>query len=161
MYMVFDKIRESFGGTDDKYEVLYYKYSKLKLENQALRETKESDMKKFKENIHEVMVYKLIEIYEDVENAKLDSFKVKAVDKEMQKLLIGINKIETDMQQVLKEFHIEEVTASDRMYDPDMHEIASYDDARGMQKGIIIKTAKKGFKYKGQLIKKPRVVVTR
>lgn len=160
--MVFDKIRESFGsGTDEKYEILYYKYSKLKLENQALRETKESEMKKFKENIHEVMVYKLIEIYEDVESAKLDSFKVKAVDKEMQKLLIGINKIETEMQAVLKEFHIEEVIATEREFNPDRYEIASYEDARGMQKGIIIKTAKKGFKYKGQLIKKPKVVVTR
>ena len=47
------------------------------------------------------------------------------------------------------------------MYDPDMHEIASYEDAKGMQKGVILKTAKKGFKYKGQLIKKPRVVVMR
>lgn len=160
--MVFDKIKESLGGgTDDKYEVLYYKYSKLKLENQALRETKEADMKKFKENIHEYMVYKLIEIYEDVENAKIDSFKVKAVDKDMQKLLIGINKIETEMQEVLKEFHIEEINATEREFNPDMHEIATYEDARGMQKGIIIKTVKKGFKYKGQLIKKPRVVVTK
>ncbi len=160
--MVFDKIKESFGGgTDEKYEVLYYKYSKLKLENQALRETKESDMKKFKENIHEALVYRLIEIYEDVETAKMDSFKIKAVDKEMQKLLISLNNIESNMQKVLKEFHIEEVSAEHRMYDPEMHDIASYEDAKGMQKGVILKTAKKGFKYKGQLIKKPRVVVMR
>ena len=36
--MVLDKIKNMFSdSTDDKYEVLYYKYSKIKLDNQNLK----------------------------------------------------------------------------------------------------------------------------
>jgi molecular chaperone GrpE (heat shock protein) len=50
---------------------------------------------------------------------------------------------------------------NERFYDPEIHEIASYQDANGMAKGLLLKTVKKGFKYKDEVIKKPRVVVTK
>ena len=62
---------------------------------------------------------------------------------------------------IMKEFSLEEVVSKERFYDPELHEVASYQDAKDMQKGLIIKTVKKGFKYRGELIKKPRVVVTK
>ncbi len=40
---------------------------------------------------------------------------------------------------------MEEVTPSERFYDPELHEVASYEDAKGMAKGIIMKTVKKGL----------------
>lgn len=159
--MVFNKIKDIFSGNDEKYEVLYYKYSKLKLDNKNLKDQHQVKLDNFKSDLHSKMANQLINLYQTVETAKASSFKVKATDVEIQRLLIDINKIEKDMKKIMVDFSIEEITPPERMYDPELHEIASYQDAKGMAKGIIIKTSKKGFKYKNKLIKKPRVVVTK
>ncbi|MDA3856075.1 MAG: nucleotide exchange factor GrpE [Candidatus Woesearchaeota archaeon] len=159
--MVFDKIREAFSKTDEKYEILYYKYSQIKMENIKLKEKHTKEMQHHKEKVHEIMAKHLINLYEDVETAKSDSFKVKASDKETQRLLISLNKVEKDMKSVMTNFSIETYDAEDRMFDPELHEIASYQDAKGMKKGIIINTVKKGFKYRNNIIKKPKVLVTK
>lgn len=159
--MVFEKIKEMFNGNDEKYEILYYKYSKLKLENQKLKENHYKELSEHKGKVHSNVANQLIKVYESIETVKSDSFKVKATDKEMQRLLIDINKAEKDMKELMKEYSLEEITPSERFYDPELHEIASYEDSKGMQKGIIIKTVKKGFKYRGNLIRRPKVVVTK
>ncbi len=159
--MVFDKIRDMFTSNDEKYEVLYYKYSKVKLDNSNLKKRHQGEFDKYKNEIHSKMANHLIELFQAVETAKSSSFKVKATDVDLQKLLMDINKVEKDMKKVMTDFSIEEVIPSERMFDPELHEIASYQDAKGMTKGLIMKTSKKGFKYKNKLIKKPRVVVTK
>ena len=159
--MVFEKLKEMFSGVDEKYEVLYYKYSKLKLENDKLKENYEMKLKDLKYNQDLKFVKYLIETYENIESAKEMSFKVDATNPEIQKLLMEINKVEKELKKVLKEFFVEEVVPEERMFDPDLHEIATYSEAKGMKKGIILKTTRKGFKFKSKLIKKPKVVVTR
>ena len=111
--------------------------------------------------MQEKMAIHLNNMFISVEEAKNDSFKVKSVDKDVQRLMMSINKAEKDIKDVMKLFSIEEYSAEDRFFDPEIHEIASYEDGKGMKKGIILKTAKKGFKYKGRVFKKPKVVVTR
>ena len=159
--MVFKRIKQALSGNDEKYEILYYKYSKLKVENQKLKEQNIKDMNEHKNKVHSKVVEHLIKIYESIETAKNDSFKVKATDVDLQRLLIDINKTEKDIKTVMTDFSIEEIIPTERFYDPELHEIATYQDAKGMAKGMIIKTIKKGFKYKGELIKKPKVVVTK
>lgn len=157
--MVFKKLMEKFSTTDDKYEVLYYKYSKLKLENQRLQEDINKSVKEVKDNLHREMANKLIEIYQDIELMKAESFRVNGTDKDTQRLLISISKVDKDMLAAMKDFSIESYSAEERMYDPELHEVASYHDAKGMQKGAILKTSKKGYKYRNEIIKKPKVVV--
>ena len=159
--MVFGKIKEAFSANDEKYEVLYYKYSKIKLENQKLKEKHLKDMQTHKSEVHEIMANHLISIFEDIETAKLSSFKVKATDKEIQRLLIDINKLEKNVREIMKKFSIEEVVAKDRFYDPEIHDVASYEDAKGMKKGLVLKTVKKGYKYRNKIIKKPKLIVTK
>ncbi len=159
--MVFNRIKEAFSGNDEKYEILYYKYSKIKLENQKLKQQHLLEMKEHKSGVHRVMAEYLISIYQDIETAKISSFKVKATDKNLQKLLIDLNKAEKNIREVMKKFSIEEITANERFYDPEIHDIASYEDAKGMAKGLVLKTIKKGFKYRNEIIKKPKLLVTR
>ncbi len=159
--MVFDKIKDLFSNTSEKYEVLYYKYSKLKIENQKLKEKVISDVNDSKIEMHRKLTNQLINLYEDVETAKASSFKVPAVDKDMQRFLMDVNKIERELKKILDEYNIEEIIPHERFYDPEFHEVASYSDAQGMAKGMILKTVKKGFKYKNQVVKKPKVVVTK
>ncbi|MCA9459610.1 MAG: nucleotide exchange factor GrpE [Nanoarchaeota archaeon] len=159
--MVFGKFKEAFSAQDEKYEVLYHRYSKIKLENQKLKEKSLKDMDDYKDKIQNMTAKKLIEIYRSVEIAKGSSFKVKAMDKDTQRLLIDINKIEKDLKELMEDFSIEEIQVKERFYDPELHEVASYEDAKGMKKGLVIKTVKKGFKVKNTVVIKPRVVVTK
>lgn len=159
--MVLQKIRDALSPSEEKYEALYYKYSKLKLENQKLKEQHMQEMKEHKEGVQRKVADNLIAMYEDIETMKNDSYKVKVNDKEMQRLLVDINKVDKSMKGIMKQFSLEEVEPSERYYDPELHDVASYEDAKGMAKGIILRTAKRGFKYRGELIRKPRVIVTK
>lgn len=159
--MVLKKVKEMFSGNDEKYEVLYYKYSQIKVENQKLKEQHRKEMLEYKDKINRKVAENLIELYEDVEVAKANSFKVKALDKDLQRLLMDVNKVEKDLKELMIDFSLEEITAKERFYDPEIHEVATYEDAKGMAKGLILKTVKKGFKYKNEIIKKPKVTVTK
>ena len=159
--MVLDKIKSMFNSTDEKYEVLYYKYSKLKLENQKLKEKHKNELIENKDKIQINISTHLIKLYQIIEQVKNGSFKIDPSDKEVQRLLIDINKAEKELKEIMKTYSIEELTASERFYDPELHDVASYETANGIQKGIILKTLKKGFKYRGTIIKKPKVIVTK
>jgi len=159
--MVFKKFKEALSQNDEKYEILYYKYSQLKMENKKIKDRQQKEMQEYKEKIVEKMANHLIELYKGIEETKLSSFKVQAKDKDIQRLLINLNKVEKDMKNSMKNFSIEEYMAQERFYDPELHEIASYEDSKGMKKGIILKTARKGFKFRNRVFKKPKVVVTK
>lgn len=158
--MVFKKIKNIMSSNDEKYEILYYKYSQVKLENQRLKEKHINDMNKYKYSLQKKMAMDLIDLFEDIENTKNSSFKVKAIDKDIQRLLLEINKVEKKTRSFMVDLSIEEFEAKERFYDPELHDVASYQESKGMKKGIILKTLKKGFKFKNQTIKKPKVVVT-
>ena len=159
--MVIDKIKNMFSRTDEKYEILYYKYSKLRLDNNKLKKKHTEAMAEHKAKIHYNMAKHLINLYQNVENVRNDSFKIKANDKETQMMLIDINKLDKNIRKVMGDFTIENYGAKERMYDPEIHDVASYQDAQGMAKGIIINTVKRGFKYKNKVIIKPKVLVTK
>ena len=161
--MVLRKIKEALSAdkVDDKYEVLYYKYSQVKVENQRLKEKHAKEMKDYKIKLHKKVAEELIKLYEDIEIAKAASFKVNSNDKELQRMLMDINKADKTGKELLKTFSIEEVLPKERMYDPEIHDVAKYELAKDMQKGVLLKTVKKGFKFRGDYIKKPRVVVTK
>ncbi len=160
--MVWRKIKEVFSEDDsDKYEILYHKYSQLRLENNRLKENHKNDLHNTKVGIHAKVADHLVELYSDIEVMRNSSFKVHAKTKEIQRLMLDMNKVEKKAKELMKDFSLEEVMPEERFYDPELHEVASYEDAKGMAKGIIIKTVKRGFKYRGELIRKPRVVVTK
>lgn len=159
--MIFDKLKEALSSNNEKYEVLHHKHSQLKLENKKLKDEHYKSLKTHKISVHKNVAENLIKLYNDIEMMKADSYKVNAKDKDIQRLMIGINKTEKTMREIMKEFSLEEIGASERFFDPELHEVASYQDAKGMAKGIIMKTVKKGFKYRGEIIKKPQVVVTK
>jgi molecular chaperone GrpE (heat shock protein) len=158
--MVFSKI---FGKkpADDRYEVLHHKHSQLLAENKSMERKHKDRLMAQKEELRSDFASSLIKIYEVVETAKSDSFKVQSSTPEIQKLLMDVNKAQKAIKDTMTKYSIEEITASERMYDPDIHEVASYQESKGMEKGIILNTVKKGFKYKNEIVKKPKVLVTK
>jgi len=159
--MVFKKIKTIISGSDEKYEILLHKYSQLKLENKKIKLKFEEDLKKQFSNLNYDFAKYIINLYSLVENVKNASFKVKSHDTDFQKMLIEMNTVEKEVKQLMKIFLIEEFDAKDRFYDPDIYNIASYKSVEGMPNGLILKTAKKGFKYRGDIVVKPKVVVNK
>ena len=159
--MVFKKIKDAFASNDEKYEVLYHKYSKLRLENKNLKQENKDNLSSQRSEINSTIAHALIKLYDSVETAKNDSFKVKATDTELQRLLIDVNKVEKDMKKLMNEFSIEQVSPQERFFDQNLHQVASYTNSEGMKEGLILKTVKKGFKLNGKIIQKPKVVVTK
>lgn len=158
--MVLSKISQAFNGNDEKYEFLLHKYSSLKLENKNLKEQNAKNKSEitFKEGFK--FAKELISVYEHFEKAKDMSFKVSATNPELQRFLIEFNTIGKEIDKQMKRNGIEIYDAKERFYDIDLHEIGSYHESNGMQKGIILKTTRKGCKYKNKIVKKPRVIVT-
>lgn len=159
--MVIDSIKKAFSNNDEKYEALYYKFSKIKLQNEKLKSQHEEDMKKYRNDVQKKMALHLMNVYDAIEDAKNSSFKVTATDKDIQRLLMDINKSEKALKEVMRDINMEEIKPSERYYDPELHEIASSQPNDGMAKGLIMKTVKKGIKFKGEYLRKPRVVVTK
>ncbi len=159
--MVFRKIKEAFSGNDDRYEALYYRYSQIKLENAKLKNKHKDELNIQKERIDFESAKNLIKIAESIEITKNDSFKVNSLDKNIQRLLIDVNTTQKLVNEMMKQLNLESISADEEKYNPEMYEIASYSDAKGMKMGMIIKTVKKGYKLNGKIIKKPRVCVTK
>ena len=158
--MVLSKITQAFSGNDEKYEILLHKYSSLKLENKKLRQEQEKKEQDFKFKTGEKFAKEIMEVYESYEKSKEQSFKVHATSPELQRFLLEYNAIGKQLDKAMKHNGIEVYDAQERFYDPELHELGTYQESKGMQKGIILKTIRKGCKFKNNIVKKPRVVVT-
>ncbi|MFT4243926.1 MAG: nucleotide exchange factor GrpE [Candidatus Woesearchaeota archaeon] len=158
--MVLSKISQAFNKNDEKYEILLHKYSALKLKNKNLVQKQERNQEEYEFNNAQKFAKEILAIYELYEKAKEQSFKVDASNVELQRFLLEFNSIGKQLQKTMTQNSIEIYEAKERFYDPDLHELGSYQESKGMQKGIILKTSRKGYKFKNRTIKKPRVVVT-
>jgi molecular chaperone GrpE (heat shock protein) len=159
--MVFDKIIKALNPTSEKYEVLYHKYSKLRLDNKNLRDQHHGKMSDLEQEVKLSTARNLIALFEKIEETKRDTHSINVVDTNIQKVMMGITQTEKCMLKVMHDLELEPIQAINKFYDESEAEIASYTPASGMAQNLILKTVRKGFKFRGKMIKKPRVVVTR
>jgi molecular chaperone GrpE len=157
--MVISKLKGLFNSNDEKVEFLIHKLSKSKSEYKNLKNRYNEDLNNLKEELKEKFARELIDIYEDILITKEDSFKVRSTNKEIQSMFISLNNAEKKLENLLKKYSVDVVIPKERMFDPELHEVASYVKANGVEKGVILKTVRKGFKFKNKYVKKPRVVV--
>ena len=159
--MVMDKIRQLLNPTSEKYEVLYHKFSKLRLDNKNLREQHQGKMNAHEHKIKLNTARNLIKLYEKVEETKRSSYKIQQVDPSIQQMMMNVTQTEKLMLAVMHDLELEVIQAENKFFDAENADIASYAPAKGLAQGLILKTVRKGFRFRGELIKKPAVVVTR
>ena len=158
--MVLNRIMKAFEKNDEKYEVLHHRYSSAMAQIAKMKREQEMKSTQFKTRLREKFALEIIKLYECVESARISGYKITETNKDIQRTLLEINKAEKAFKEALKKFSIEEVEAKQRFYDSQLHSVASYEKVSGMKEGIILKTVRKGFKYRNSLIKKPKVIVT-
>ncbi|MFP4401675.1 MAG: nucleotide exchange factor GrpE [Candidatus Nanoarchaeia archaeon] len=158
--MVFSRFTQALNSNDEKYEILMHKYSALKSQHKQLQKNVEREKEEHEFKTGKKFATELMNVYETYERAKEQSFKVNATSNELQRFMIEFNAVGKQIDKAMKQNGIEVYDAQERFYDTELHELGSYQSANGMQKGIILKTTRKGCKFRNQLVKKPRVVVT-
>ena len=160
---IINSIEKFFFKRDKDYEELYYKYSKLKVENKKLNEKVNREESEIKFHIYEIAAKNFVSFWEIFEKLCKSSYGVdSSKDKKLQKFLLELNVCEKKCVEILKNFAINIYTPKEKEFDKDLHEIdrtVSYSNRT--KKNVIINCVKKGIKMQGKIIRKPKVLVTK
>lgn len=93
----------------------------------------------------------------------LDNFEraVEAAHKtsDLNSLRIGVEYILQQLQDVLKQYHIEEIPAAGRRFDPAHHDAVEEVHGSGQEPGTVVHESQRGYLYKGRLLRPSRVKV--
>ena len=64
------------------------------------------------------------------------------------------------MQELLKREGLEEIEATGQHFDPHLHEAVETREVEGMEEGIVLEDLRKGYRFKGQLLRPTLVRVS-
>jgi molecular chaperone GrpE len=78
-----------------------------------------------------------------------------------QSLQTGINMIYQQLKNVLVEAGLEEVDASGKMFDPNLHEAVSQQETSDVPEGQVVQQLRKGYKLRDRLLRPATVVVAK
>jgi len=69
--------------------------------------------------------------------------------------------IQQQLKNVLVEAGLEEINATDKPFDPNLHEAISQQDSTTVPEGHVLQQLRKGYKLKDRLLRPATVVVAR
>ena len=79
----------------------------------------------------------------------------------LQSMQAGINMIYQQLRSVLAEAGLEEIDASNKTFDPNLHEAVSQQESAEVQEGKVLQQLRKGYKLRDRLLRPASVVVAR
>ena len=79
----------------------------------------------------------------------------------LQSLQAGIAMIHQQLKNVLAENGLEELDASGKPFDPNLHEAVSQQEAPGLPEGQVVQQLRKGYKLRERLLRPASVIVAR
>jgi molecular chaperone GrpE len=79
----------------------------------------------------------------------------------MQSLTDGVTMILQQMKSVLVEFGVEEVEATGKPFDPNVHEAVSQQESEEVPEGHVLQQLRKGYKLRDRLLRPATVVVAK
>ena len=78
-----------------------------------------------------------------------------------QSLQTGINMIYQQFRQTLKDFGLEEIDATGKPFDPNVHEAVSQRDSEDVPEGQVVQQLRKGYMLRERLIRPATVIIAR
>jgi molecular chaperone GrpE len=95
----------------------------------------------------------------------LDAFEkaiaVAGNDPAAQPLRAGIVMVSSQLKSALAEAGLEEIDATDKMFDPNSHEALSQQDAADVPEGQVLLQIRKGYKFRNRLLRPAGVIVAK
>ena len=75
-------------------------------------------------------------------------------------IFVGMNMVQRQIQDFLRDFGVEEVEAQDKPFDPNLHDAVAQEPSDTVAEGTIIKVARRGFRLRDRLLRAATVVVS-
>lgn len=109
---------------------------------------------------NEGLLHKLLPILDNLE-AALATVQSGKGDNNVQSLLTGVNMIQQQLRAVLADAGLEEVDATGKPFDPNLHEAVSQTETEEHPEGHVAQQLRKGYKLKERLLRPATVVVAK
>jgi len=127
------------------------KYLQADFENYRKRVAKE--FQEVTERSNEKLIVNLLNVIDDLERA----IKIGKTTKKVKALLEGVEMVHKKLYAVLEREGLTGLEAVGKPFDPNLHEVLAKVPAKDCEDGIVIEEARKGFMFKGKVIR-PSVV---
>ena len=108
---------------------------------------------------NEGLVQKLIPVLDNFEVA-LAAAQTSSADG-LKSLQDGVNMIQTQLRSVLLETGLEEVDATGKAFDPNLHEAVSEQESAEVPEGHVLQQLRKGYKLRERLLRPATVIVAK
>src|SRR5215472_5581657 len=151
----FNELKERAAKADEHWERLLRMAADF--ENFKKRATREKqDAIKF---ANETLVQKLIPVLDNFDNALSATQSAEAPS--AQSVQAGVSMILQQLRQVLIEAGLEEVDASGKPFDPNLHEAVAQKETAEVPEGHVVQQLRKGYKLRERLLRPASVVVAK
>jgi molecular chaperone GrpE len=84
-----------------------------------------------------------------------------ATDPAAQSLRAGILMVANQLKATLAEAGLEEIDATDKMFDPSSHEAVSQQESAELPEGRVVRQIRKGYKFRNRLLRPAGVIVAK
>jgi molecular chaperone GrpE len=150
-----EELKQRAAKNDEHYERLLRSTADFEnFKKRAAREKQEAI--KF---ANESLLQKLIPVLDNFDMAQ--SAAQNAQSDAVQSLQTGVNMIHQQFKNVLTEFGLEEIDATEKKFDPNLHEAVSQKETEQHPEGHVVQQLRKGYKLRDRLLRPASVVVAK
>jgi molecular chaperone GrpE len=150
-----EELKQRAAKNDEHYERLLRSTADFEnFKKRAAREKQEAI--KF---ANESLLQKLIPVLDNFDMAQ--SAAQNAQSDAVQSLQTGVNMIHQQFKNVLTEFGLEEIDATEKKFDPNLHEAVSQKETGQHPEGHVVQQLRKGYKLRDRLLRPASVVVAK
>lgn len=109
---------------------------------------------------NESLLQKLIPVLDNFDMA-VAAAQTSGAGEAVQSLQTGVNMIYQQLKSALTEAGLEELDATDKAFDPNLHEAVSQKETTDVPEGQVVQQLRKGYKFRERLLRPATVVVAK
>ena len=148
------ELKEQAAKAQENYERLMRTTAELEnYKKRAARERQEAI-----KYANESLLERLIPVLDNFEMALTAT---NAPNTSVQSLQEGVNMIQQQLKSALAEAGLEEVNASGKPFDPNLHEAISQQESADAPEGQVVQQVRKGYKLRDRLLRPASVIVAK
>jgi molecular chaperone GrpE len=124
------------------------KYLRGLAEIDNFRKRMKKEKEEFQKYVLTEFLLDLLQIYDNLERA----LKAKSPDSD-KGIVSGVEMIRKQFLDLLKKYHVNEIDALGKHFDPAFHEALSKEEREGISKPVVVEIYQKGFTYNDKLLR--------
>jgi molecular chaperone GrpE len=147
------KLEEKLEAEKEKSKEYLNRLKYLQADFENYRKRVEKEVKEVITRSNENLVENLIDIMDDLENA----ISAGKTTNNKEALLEGIKMVHKNLDKLLEKEGLKKLECVGQAFDPNIHEVLAEVPTKDHQSGIIVEEARKGFMFKGKVLR-PSIV---